>query len=144
MSLGFLVSLKNAERGILPQYGSLLHLFPYAKSPTTTAPPLCSGPGLLHLLTPAVYFPSQAIPLDASNQTQHPSSCFHVSALHLTSQGAWFPISSQHFLQKDLLNILSLLFFAPCSFPLVLSITVIMKQTCSMKTVNQCFGLKFC
>lgn len=69
ISLGFLVSLKNAERGILPQYGSLWHLFPYAKSPTTTAPPLCSCPGLLHLLAPAVYFPSQAVPLDASNQT---------------------------------------------------------------------------
>lgn len=39
MSLGFLVSLKNAKRGVLPHYGSLLNLFPNAKSPITTAPP---------------------------------------------------------------------------------------------------------
>lgn len=39
MSLEFLVSLKNAKRGILPHYGFLSYLFPCAKSPTTTALP---------------------------------------------------------------------------------------------------------
>lgn len=81
MSLGFLISLKNTERGILPQYGSLLHLFPYAKSPTTTAPPLCSSPRLLHLLTLCI-FPLKLFLL--MQAIRHSNHC-HVSAYLLST-----------------------------------------------------------
>lgn len=121
MSLGFLVSLKNAKRGILPHYGSLLYLFPLAKSPTTTAPPLCCCPGLPQLFKPAVYFPSQAISPDASSQMLRPLSSFHISALLLTSQGALSsPVQStlltKRPLKQSLPLVLHSMFFPSFSF----------------------------
>lgn len=85
-SLGFLVCFKNAKKEscLTMDLCCVYSLMLKALQPLL----LLYVPVLLQLLTQTLYFPSQAIPLDASNQTLPPLPSFHISALHLTSQGA--------------------------------------------------------
>lgn len=140
VALGFLVFVMNTERRILPQYGS-----------HCTCCLMWKALHPLHAPVPDYFNCSSQSPIFSlklfilmqcsSNQPLHPY--YHPSTSLLSTLNAEellkFPSLFNTAYKKTSSN-LSLLPFLPSSFPLVLPITIIMKQMCSMKTIDLYFG----